>query len=1364
VAEIVRTLGRPAMTDVRLAIEGTADAAPASIGSLYFGERSIVAARVVKPGRSKAVLTARVHGREIRREWAVELPAEEPKNLWVKRLWAQRRVADLTPKGEAARAEIVSIGVGYQLMTPFTSFLVLENERAYEEHRIERTKKEKETLVKGEAKDDFNDEIRSLLADGVERYRRGDFAAAAEQLEKAFQKKPSSDLVYAFIKRVGDDVVAGMMGHADVRMSSAGYRLFELAKPGERIRKAKKDVLRYIEDLGAADAAVARNAHWHLKNFGFERPELLVEASAAIKAGDRAKAERMVRQILEDNMPDSARVYVSEVFEGYVPPDEAARRALEEAMKSHSVQDQARLSESDQLRRRALAFKDAGELHKAKQEAMRAVERWPGNAGARKLLAELNAVMVGGRGEQNPRSVGQDQLDEFKVNIERSQMEITNHIRQGERFYAVREYDSALREFEQAEFKIKSIPYDVIAMKELLPKISDYVGKARDARTLERTRVDAQKRREGSAEVQAHELARRREVHDRVADEHYRLAERWYQAGDYDRAEVESQKAIQLNPRHAPADALLIELHFMQGKGQATPASEVYQKLINEAVLRHQQVLLEIDAKLARATRSMNAGRSADAARDARIVLEYAKWLPTGVEMDARRRQAMAMLDPDGPASPLTATSTGVSWAGGRSVARTFGTTHIDEFGDAVPGFPGSEVGPGFITTDSARNELYDLRAQAFHNLLRAERSKDYLDDHDIQIATAAVVPDPVLDSADVLRIANLQREFDAKNATMAKLSADADVVVRQMELQITQIQEMSNKIEEYRSKLARGAAERSTALQELQYARQEAEVLQKSMGALEEQMVALTRDRKRLEETIVALSDASLAHATRAYNGGYYEEAERELALLKQGGVFGARERDLRERTRAARRQKEVDEDKVRLQMLEEEKSRDELRKRVEQKRELEILFGQAQLFLEQQRYERAAEICDRMLYVNPNLSTVSDMRDVARRLTHAKPEPPHLRDYVRELNDVFHSVELPSHIDADTLSFPAREMWIQAVAKRRPKGVEDFEQADLDSPDRESLEKLKSIRITMDFANAPLPAVLDYLRELSGLNFVIDSRAIPEPASERISFKATDIVLHECLKLLLNRRGYVHVVENGAVTITSKRALSHVLRVEVYDVEELLSDLPALPGVDMSRGTLDLPDGRDALRRLPAPSPRDPELIAIERKLRTIRMDVDRSDANLHQGLRWLGDYAGLDILIDARVSARPGLSQPVRVVAKDAALVDVLTNLLSPLGLHFQVTDEKVVLVTLRLEPVKSGDFAALVRRLTDEDAWSESDGRSIEITNGLLAVRNTADMHKRVCALLYYLRRLRDLERARLHQKSYDTLRKLKELIK
>lgn len=116
---------------------------------------------------------------------------------------------------------------------------------------------------------DGGDEIRKILADATELYKQGKLPEAYSKFEEALQKQPSNDLIYAYIKRVGDDVITGMMNSKDEKIKSLGYRLFELAKPaGDRVRGGKKVVQDYIEALRDPEFHVQSSARWHLKNIG----------------------------------------------------------------------------------------------------------------------------------------------------------------------------------------------------------------------------------------------------------------------------------------------------------------------------------------------------------------------------------------------------------------------------------------------------------------------------------------------------------------------------------------------------------------------------------------------------------------------------------------------------------------------------------------------------------------------------------------------------------------------------------------------------------------------------------------------------------------------------------------------------------------------------------------------------------------------------------------------------------------------------------------------------------------------------------------------------------------------------------------
>jgi HEAT repeat protein len=127
----------------------------------------------------------------------------------------------------------------------------------------------------------FGDKVRQLLQEGTDLYKRGKYAEAASKFEEAFQMKPNSDQVYAFMKRAGDDIIAGMMNHPDRKVQDIGRRIYELAKPGEPLREGKAVVLKYIDDLKKVDDfEISRMAFWHLKNIGPYAVRFLIPALA----------------------------------------------------------------------------------------------------------------------------------------------------------------------------------------------------------------------------------------------------------------------------------------------------------------------------------------------------------------------------------------------------------------------------------------------------------------------------------------------------------------------------------------------------------------------------------------------------------------------------------------------------------------------------------------------------------------------------------------------------------------------------------------------------------------------------------------------------------------------------------------------------------------------------------------------------------------------------------------------------------------------------------------------------------------------------------------------------------------------------
>ncbi|HEU4338688.1 MAG TPA: VIT domain-containing protein, partial [Planctomycetota bacterium] len=431
--EIARTLGRTAISNLKAEFIGAVtETAPGTLGSLHFGERLLVTGRYAA-GPAKLILTGRVHDKVFRKEFALALPERVDGNPHVKRLWAQRRLADLVAQGAAKRDETVKLSVAHQVMTPYTSFLVLENEKSYEQHQIDRTKKDA----------DQTKDPKILKLEESQRAR--------EEVHRKLDQRRELEL---------------LLGQAQIHFEKEQY---------EKCIDVCDRVLTIDPRLSSVDEM-----------------KMIAQRLMHVRA-DRDLTRTYIEQW--------KRTFENVDVIGVVQPDE-------------------------------LSFP--------------ARELW------------LKAIK-----SRKPKGILGD--------------------------------DSA-QEWDQLHRKL--------------------VGKQR---------VDEQERQAQS-------------------DEHYRLAIRFYDSGEFEKAENECQKALSLNGNHGAAHALMLEVQFALGKGRVTPQSLEFEQIIQMSHARQQQVIFEIREAMDNGNRAFNQGNLGDAERHFRTIIEYSKWLPKSDALEAQRRQAAEML------------------------------------------------------------------------------------------------------------------------------------------------------------------------------------------------------------------------------------------------------------------------------------------------------------------------------------------------------------------------------------------------------------------------------------------------------------------------------------------------------------------------------------------------------------------------------------------------------------------------------------------------------------------------------------------------------------------------------------------------
>jgi type II secretory pathway component GspD/PulD (secretin) len=117
-----------------------------------------------------------------------------------------------------------------------------------------------------------------------------------------------------------------------------------------------------------------------------------------------------------------------------------------------------------------------------------------------------------------------------------------------------------------------------------------------------------------------------------------------------------------------------------------------------------------------------------------------------------------------------------------------------------------------------------------------------------------------------------------------------------------------------------------------------------------------------------------------------------------------------------------------------------------------------------------------------------------------------------------------------------------------------------------REEIEnRLKNVRVSLDFKNAPLDSVVDYLREISSINMIVDPRV--RDKNIMVSMKVGEISLRSVFGLMLKPHDCGVMVKDGVLQILPKEVIrDRTLKMEIYDCRDILYPIQDFPGVDIA------------------------------------------------------------------------------------------------------------------------------------------------------------------------------------------------------
>jgi Ca-activated chloride channel family protein len=126
----------PLMTDISLEFSGAdvSEVYPQEIPDLFDTKPVTLTGRYKAGGRSMITLRGKMQGQPFSREIAVDLPSEDRENEVMATLWARKKLAAVMRPGfsgtPAEQEEVITgLGLDYHLVTPFTSFVAVGENR-----------------------------------------------------------------------------------------------------------------------------------------------------------------------------------------------------------------------------------------------------------------------------------------------------------------------------------------------------------------------------------------------------------------------------------------------------------------------------------------------------------------------------------------------------------------------------------------------------------------------------------------------------------------------------------------------------------------------------------------------------------------------------------------------------------------------------------------------------------------------------------------------------------------------------------------------------------------------------------------------------------------------------------------------------------------------------------------------------------------------------------------------------------------------------------------------------------------------------------------------------------------------------------
>lgn len=122
----------------------------------------------------------------------------------------------------------------------------------------------------------------------------------------------------------------------------------------------------------------------------------------------------------------------------------------------------------------------------------------------------------------------------------------------------------------------------------------------------------------------------------------------------------------------------------------------------------------------------------------------------------------------------------------------------------------------------------------------------------------------------------------------------------------------------------------------------------------------------------------------------------------------------------------------------------------------------------------------------------------------------------------------------------------------------------SDPDPRKAEAVNKLGTMRVSVDFSSTPLEEAVAFLRDFTGLNILVDAEVARNKSEDqlKVTLKVKDLLLKSVLKLMLAARDLTAMYKEGVILVVPRAKVDQAVSLQLYDVRDLLVKIQDFPG----------------------------------------------------------------------------------------------------------------------------------------------------------------------------------------------------------